>query len=388
MINRLILLPKKDSFFLFGPRQTGKTSLVLSQFGREKGLWKVDLLLNDLFFKYSKTPSLFRYEAEEKIAHGGVRRIFVDEVQRIPLILNEIQALMAGHPGVQFILTGSSARKLKRGGANLLGGRAFERHLHPFVYQEIKDSFKLDEILQFGSLPAAFGQPTGRQIDILTAYANIYLREEIQSEGIVRNLGGFSRFLDMAAAQCGELVNFSSIARDCHLSARSVLSYYEILEDTLIGFRLEPWARSPRKRMVEHPKFYFFDLGVTNAINKRLKGEPDSVLRGRLFEQFVILEAKRMIDYKQSEANIYFWRTNHGGEVDLLIEKHGKVKSAFEIKSSGVISGAHLSGLRSFHKDHPHAECGVISQADHVYRIDGIKVWPWQKFLEELEELL
>jgi len=298
--------------------------------------------------------------------------------------LNEVQALMNAYPRVQFILTGSSARKLKRGAANLLGGRAVERHLFPFVYQEIKNSFDLDEILQFGSLPAIYGKTPDQKADILNAYANIYLKEEIQAEGIVRNLGGFSRFLDMAAAQFGELVNFSSIARDCHLTVRSVQSYYEILEDTLIGFRLEPWAKSPRKRMVGHPKFYFFDMGVTNAINKRLKGEMDSVSKGRLFEQFIILETKRRLEYKRSEANVYFWRTNHGAEIDLVVAKHGRIEAAYEIKSSANISGAHLSGLRSFRQDNPKVPCSVICTASDAYSLEGVHVEPWQQYLEKL----
>jgi predicted AAA+ superfamily ATPase len=212
-----------------------------------------------------------------------------------------------------------------------------EYHLFPFVYEEIKGS-SLDEILLFGALPAILGKSRQEKIDILSTYGHVYLREEIQNEGIVRNLGGFSRFLDMAAGQFGELVSFSAIARECHLPVRTVQSYYQILEDTLLGFRLEPWRKSLRKRMVGHPKFYFFDLGVTNAVNKRLTGTLEPFTVGRMFEGFIVLETHRMIHYKKSETNLYFWRTNHGAEIDLLLEKHGKIQAAFEIKGTAKIS--------------------------------------------------
>ena len=286
----------------------------------------------------------------------------------------------------QFILTGSSARKLRRGGANLLAGRAVERHLFPFIYQEIRNEFKLDETLLFGSLPPVVAKNRSEKIDLLSAYAYTYLKEEIQSEGIARNLGGFSRFLDLAASQFGELVSFSAIARECQLPVRTIQSYYEILEDTLIGFRLDPWKKSLRKRLVTHPKFYFFDLGVTNAVNHRLTGHMDRGLKGRLFEQFIILETHRMLHYRQSEARPYFWRTNHGAEVDLVIEKHGELIAAFEIKSSPHISGADLSGLRSFREEHPKTPCFIICLAPHAYELEKIKILPWRHYLEKMEE--
>ena len=226
------------------------------------------------------------------------------------------------------------------------------------------------------------------KIDLLAAYVNTYLKEEIQSEGIVRNLGGFSRFLDLAASQCGELISFSAIARECHLPTRTVQSYYEILEDTLIGFRLSPWRRSFRKRLVGHPKFYFFDLGVTNAVNRRLTAELNPELRGRLFEQFIVLETHRMVCTRQSEAGLYFWRTNNGAEVDLVIEKHGKITGAFEIKGISNIATAHLSGLRSFREEHPQVPCAVISLVPDRYELDRIKILPWADYLEHLPEFI
>ncbi len=384
MVYRIAELPKRQSFFLFGPRQTGKSTLIESRYTRS--VWKVDLLLTDLFLRYSKEPARFREEAREKISKEKVETIFIDEIQRVPLLLNEVQALM-GESGCQFILTGSSARKLRRGGANLLAGRAVERYLFPFVHEEIPEQFKLEEALLFGTLPPLLGKDREEKIDFLTTYVHAYLREEIQAEGIVRNLGGFSRFLDLAASQCGELVSSSAIGRECHLSTRTVQSYYEILEDTLIGLKLEPWGKSFRKRLVGHPKFYLFDTGVTNAINRRLTSDPDANLRGRLYEQFIILETHRLLRYAQSEANLYFWRTNHGAEVDLIVEKHGKITAAFEIKSSTTVAGADLSGLRAFREEHPKVPCAVVSLAPHAYQIESVRVLPWATYLKELRDL-
>lgn len=384
MVHRALKLPSKQSFFLLGPRQTGKSTLIESRY--TKSIWKINLLLNDIFFRYSKDPALFGREAEEKILQEGIKVIFIDEIQRIPFLLNEVQSLMGKFADCQFILTGSSPRKLRRGGANLLGGRAVVRYLFPFIYEEIKP--RLEDILRFGTLPAIWDKSHQEKIDILSAYAHVYLREEIQSEGIARNLGAFSRFLDMSASQCGELLSFSSVARECQLPVRTVQSYYQILEDTLIGFRLEPWHKSVRKRLVGHPKFYFFDTGVTNAVNKRLTASMGRELLGRLFEQWIVLETHRMIHYLESEANIYFWRTNHGAEVDLIIEKHGKIRNAFEIKFSENISGAHLSGLRAFKEDYPQVPCFVICAAAHTYELDQIKILPWMKYLDRIREFI
>ena len=381
MISRICNLPSNRSFFLFGPRQTGKSTLVNALFTSE--VWKINLLMTDQFLKYSKHPDILRLEAVEKIERQGIRRIFIDEIQRVPELLNEVHFLIE-KTGCQFLMTGSSARKLRKGGINLLAGRAVQRRLFPFVYQEIADTFSLDEVLRFGSLPAVYDRSPEEKFDILNSYTGTYLREEIHAEGLVRNLGGFSRLLDLAASQCGELISFTSIGRDCHVATRTVQAYYEILEDTLISIRLQPWRKSLRKRMVSHAKFYLFDLGITNSLIRQLTAPLDPVRRGRLFEQFIILETYRLLHYCQSEAGIYFWRTNHGAEVDLVIEKYGKIVGAFEIKSKSHIAGAHLSGLRSFRSEYPDVPLHVIALVENAYRIEDILVVPWKTYLQEL----
>lgn len=385
MIKRWIKLPDKSSFFLFGPRQTGKSTLVEEILGSPH--WTVNLLLYDTFTQYSKYPELFRKEALHKIDKEGVRTIFIDEIQKVPTLLNEVQYLI-DQKTTQFILTGSSARKLRKGGANLLGGRAVERFLFPFIYFEIEKSFELDEILRFGSMPPIYGKSEQDKMDVLMAYANTYLREEIQAEGIVRNLGGFARFLDVAASQFGEMVSFSNIGRECRLPTRTVQSYYEILEDTLIGVRLDPWRKSMRKRLSGHPKFYLFDLGITNAVNRHLSASPDNVLRGRLFEQFIIVETYRVLKYMRSEARMYYWRTNTGAEIDLIIEKHGKLRAAFEIKARKEVRGNDFSGFRSFCQDNPDVPCFLVCQADRPYMHKTVEILPWADFLGRLPGIL
>ena len=385
MIPRLCKLPENQSFFLFGPRQTGKSTLVNAIF--EEHTWKIDLLQSDQHLKYSKYPDLFRREALEKIEQAGIKRVFIDEIQRIPALLNEIHHLIE-KTGCQFLLTGSSARQLKRGGINLLAGRAVQRHLFPFVYSEIAETFDLSEVLRYGSLPGVYGRPPETMMDILRTYAETYLNQEVKFEGLVRNLGNFSRFLDLSASQSGELVSFTAMGRECLVPTRTVQSYYEILEDTLIAYRLMPWRKSLRHRLVAHPKFYLFDLGVVNSLTRQLTAPPDPVRFGRLFEQFIILESYRYLDYLRSEAALYFWRTNHGGEVDLLVEKHGELVGAFEIKSATQIAGPHLSGLRSFHRENPQVPLHVIARVDHPYRIEEVLVLPWKDYLARIPEIL
>jgi len=384
MIPRICRLPGRGSCFLFGPRQTGKSTLVRSLLPARS--WTVDLLQHDTFLRYSKDPAQFRLEAEEQV-RAGHRTIFIDEIQKVPALLDEVHGLIE-RTGARFILTGSSARKIKRTGANLLAGRALMRRLHPLTLREVEDRFELDRTLRLGALPAVITGSDEEARELLAAYAQTYLREEIQAEAVVRNLGGFGRFLDVAAAQCGDILNYTAVGRDASLATRTVQEYYQILEDTLIGFRLDAWRRSPRARLVAHPRFYLFDTGVTNALNQRLTAGLDAATRGRLFEQWAVLECARMVDYLNVEVNLYYWRTNQGAEVDLLMERHGRLILALEIKAKKRVVSADLSGLRSFADAHPRVPCVVLALVPEEYRVGDARVLPYRRFFQRFEQWL
>lgn len=346
----------------------------------------MDLLQHDTFLRYSKEPGRFRLEVEARI-RAGTRVVFVDEIQRVPALLEEIHSLIEAHR-IRFLLTGSSARKLRRGAANLLAGRASTRRLHPLSVAEQGTLFDLERTLRYGTLPAVVTGTPGAARDLLASYADTYLREEVQAEALVRNLGGFARFLDVVAAENGGIVNASAVARDASLATRTVQEYYQILEDTLIGHRLEAWRRSPRARLVGHPRFYLFDTGVTNALAGRLGAPPDPVWRGRLFEQWIVLECLRVLDYRQAEARLYYWRTHSGAEVDLLIERHGRLRLALEIKAKRRVAGADLSGLRSFADAHPRVRRVVVAEVPEPYRLGDVDILPYRVFLDQLPRLV
>ncbi len=385
MFRRRLNIQNTASCLVLGPRQTGKTTL-LSGLLPESSSWSVDLLDPSTHLRYAKDPSRFRAEVEAA-ADGGVTDFLIDEVQRLPVLLDVVQGVLDRRP-VRFLLTGSSARKLRRGGANLLGGRALVRHLHPLTRAELGPAFDLDRVLRFGTLPPMIDRPDELARQTLRSYVESYLREEIQTEALVRNLGGFARLLDIAASQSGDILNASSIGRDASLATRTVAEYFQILEDTLIGFRLEAWRRSPRSRLVAHPKFYLFDTGVTNALAQRLTAPLVGSARGRLFEQWLVLESWREIDYSQAEVTPYYWRTRQGAEVDLVLAQGQDLRLAVEIKSKAVVSGADLSGLRSFREQNPGVPCRVVSTAPNAYLLDDILVQPFGDFLEELPQLL
>lgn len=376
MLSRSIALPASRSCLLLGPRQTGKSTLVRAQLPPDA--WTVDLLDRETELRFARDPAQFARELHAARARGA-STVFVDEVQKLPALLDTVHQQIESH-GTRFILTGSSARKLRRGGANLLAGRATILHLHPLTRAEAGDLFDLERTLRFGSLPAVVTADDETARDLLEGYAQTYLREEIQAESLVRNLGGFARFMDIVAAQCGEIVNMSAVARDASLATRTVQEYFQILEDTLIGFRLEAWRKSPRARLVAHPKLYLFDTGVTNTLNRRLTAHYDRAQVGRLFEQWIVLECRRLLDYAREEARLFFWRTSAGSEVDLLLEKHGRLRLALEIKS-GRVSREELTGLRTFADAHPGVPTVVVAREPSEYRIGEIQVLPYETFL-------
>ncbi|MCD4754755.1 MAG: AAA family ATPase [Deltaproteobacteria bacterium] len=380
MIHRIINIPfKRKSVFLFGPRQVGKSTLV-KHLLTDMDCLEIDLLKSDILLKYKKNPSLLRAEIEFLLRNKDNVFVFIDEIQKCPELLNDVHYLIEKFKGkLSFILTGSSARKLKRVSVNMLAGRAWRFFLFPFTHVELGQRFNIDDALLRGTLPPVIDESLEDGFRTLTAYAQTYLKEEILDEAIVRDIGAFSRFLDMAADQSGKIVNFSTIARETGVSGKTVKGYYQILEDTLIAIKLEPYLKSARKRLTIHPKYYLFDIGVVNAINGRtsISSVKGSTIYGMLFEHFVILETYRLIHYAEKSYRIFHWRSSHGAEVDMVVEANDGLW-AIEIKSSQIVKSGVLKGLRSFMEDHPDAKPLCVSICDTPYMAGDIPVIPWR----------
>lgn len=383
MFNREINPAKSKSYFLFGPRQTGKSTFVKSLI-TGKDLY-IDLLPQRNFLNYAKNPGRVR---EEILAH--LRRYdnplcIIDEIQKIPTLLDEVHELIESK-GIRFILTGSSARKLRRGGANLLAGRAYTYYLFPLTFTEIGDRFDLDKALAIGSLPVLWSSRKEDPYEFLRSYTETYLKEEVAAEGLVRNIGPFAQFLDIAAANDGETVNFNNIARECSVSVKTVQQYYQILEDTFLALRLPAWTKSERRRLVSHPRYYLFDTGVTNSLAHTLTDQLNPKIFGRRFEQFVICQLMAFIHYKRLDLQLYYWRTNHGAEVDVLLCTGNRMICALEIKSSQNIARERLTGLKSFMEDNPGVPAYVLGHRQNRRQLQNdITVINWDDFI--LEEL-
>lgn len=385
MIPRTINLSGyKNSLFLFGARQVGKTYLIKHTLSFDLF---IDLLKHAEFLRYSRDPSILTSEVEA--LKKKKCRVVIDEIQRCPGILDEVQLIMGNKPEIQFILTGSSARKLKRAGVNLLGGRAITVHLHPFTCEELGDKFILDAALHYGTLPPiVLADNTEDKIRLLKSYAETYLKEEIQQEALTRNIPAFSMFLELAAYENGNILNFQNMAREAGVHSKTIKEYFYILEDTLLGFLLYPYAKSQRTKIVSHPKFYFFDCGLVHA----LKGELSSNLvrgtapYGKAFEHWVILETKRLLDYYEIEAKMSFFKTSDGAEVDLILETSAGIW-AVEIKSSREPRLSDVRGLRSFIKDHQHTRAMCVCLTPRVFITERIEFLPWENFTRQLKSI-
>ena len=331
--------------------------------------------------KYKTDPDRLIAEVEYAVRKRRRIYLFIDEIQRCPELLNGVHHLIERFKeGVSFIMTGSSARKLKRSSVNMLAGRAWQYFLFPLTHLELGERFDLDTALLRGTLPPVVEEPVKDAFRTLKAYVQTYLKEEILDEALVRNIGAFSRFLDLAADQSGQIINFSTIARETGVSSKTVKGYYQILEDTLIALKLEPYLKSFRKRLIMHPRYYLFDVGVINTVNGRtsLNAARGSGVYGMLFEHFIILECRRLIHYTEKPYRMYFWRTAHGAEVDLVIKAPDTVW-AIEIKSSPVVKAASLSGLRSFREVFPDAVPLCVSTCDRPYFAGDVPVLPWRE---------
>lgn len=384
MYNRHFSLPSGQiSFFLFGPRQTGKSTL-LDNLLKENNTLKIDLLDNTTALRYKTKPELFKSELKTFIKENKKPNIFIDEVQKIPELLDMVHLIMHKHKQARFILSGSSARKLKRGGANMLGGRAIEYHLYPLTFLELNDQFQLQKVLTRGSLPAIYDLESSIVSDVLYSYITTYLKEEIIDEAIVRQIAPFNRFLELAADHNGQLINYANIASDVGISSKTIQAYFQILEDTLICYRVLPYIRGARKRLKKQSKYYFFDIGISNALCKNNLHEslPGSILYGRQFEHFIFLEILRLAHYYKIPVSIYHWRDSNDNEVDFVIETT-KGLMAIEVKSKEIVNKKDLKGLTRFGKDYPHAQMFCVSRSPQKYKIETINVVPWKTFFND-----
>jgi len=379
MFTRGLVLPApgRETFFLWGPRQTGKTTLLRDAY--PDAVW-VDLLKADEFRRYVERPELLREELRAG-RNGG--QVVIDEVQRVPALLDEVH-WMHEHMKVRFALCGSSARKVRRGAANLLGGRAMRYELHGVTAAELGSEFDLVRMLNRGYLPAIY---QGEQPDrMLAAYVGDYLREEVAAEGLVRNLPVFSSFLTAAALGDGELINVANIARECGVSKPTVAGYFGILEDTLLGRWLPGYTKRPKRRVVAAPKFYFSDVGVVNHLAKRGVLQSGAELFGKAFENWVFHELVTTSAYGNTPVDLAYWRLASGIEVDFII---GNMAVAIEAKATTRVTSDHLRGLRHLHEDHPRARRVLVCQEPRRRTTDdGIEILPVKAFVEMLPGLV
>lgn len=362
-------LPKKQTAFLWGPRKTGKTYWIKHHL---KDVPIIDLLKTDIFAEYSSRPALLR---ERYCEHKGL--VVVDEVQKIPALLDEVHWLIE-NSGASFLLTGSSARKLRRGHANLLGGRAWKRTMTPLSCKEV-DKIDIEKIMVSGLLPPHYLSPN--PIEDLRAYVADYLKEEIASEAIVRNIPAFSEFLKVAAITNSELLNYTNVGREAGISPKIVRSYFDILEDTYLGFRIPPWTKSKTRRMIETEKFYLFDVGVANFLAKRkpIIGTPEF---GKSFEHYILMELKAYQAYRNPEMEISFWRTSSGQEVDFIL---GNKDVALEIKGSKRVHDGDIYPMKILEKDTPAKKHIIVSLEEEPRKLAGwIDILPWRRFLDKL----
>lgn len=374
-VRRALELPASgtETFFLWGPRQCGKSTLLREHY--PEAVW-IDLLKADQFRRYATRPELLREELER----SGARFVVVDEVQKAPALLDEAHWLHE-NLGAHFALCGSSARKLKRGHGNLLGGRALRRELYGFSAHELGEDFDLDRMLNNGTLPRIYA--SARPRPLLNAYVADYLKEEVAAEGLVRNLPPFSEFLNAAALTDTQQVNFTNLGRELGVSRETVRGYFEILSDTLLASLLPPYRKRPKRRLSLADKFYFHDVGVANFLARRGRLEPGGELYGKAFENWVFHELRCYNACRERFAEFSFWRLSTGVEVDFIVND---LACAIECKSSASAQPHHLKGLRELAAEHPRAGRRILVCREPVSRTtsDGVEVLAVADFLDAL----
>ena len=377
MYPRLLKPPDTQSFFLFGPRGTGKTTWVRRTF---PGAVYIDLLESELFTRLTANPQ----RLENLIPHDHGDWVVIDEIQRIPDLLSEVHRLIETRKH-KFALTGSSARKLRRGGVNLLGGRARTLAMHPLTSFELGEDFTLEKSLRSGHLPAAYSHPEPDKF--LAGYVKTYLEEEVRQEGLTRNLGAFARFLEGASFSQGGVLNVSEVARECAVERKVVESYFGILEDLLIGYRLPVFLKRAKRPLVAHPKFYFFDAGVFRALRPKGPLDRPEEIDGAACETLLFQELLATNDALDLGYKLSYWRSAAQQEVDFVLYG-AKGLIAFEIKRTARASSIHLRGLRAFLKDYPMAKAYFLYGGRRRMREGQIDCVPMEAALRELPEIL
>lgn len=381
MIPRILQLPENESFFLFGPRATGKTTLLRNLAWFNRTLY-INLLLGREENRFARDPD--QLITIVKAMPNTTTHVVIDEIQKLPKLLDIVHELIET-TDKKFVLTGSSARKLKHGGANLLAGRAFVYHLYPFSYLEVNGEIHLNDWLRWGMLPKIFDYSTAEKKQLfLEAYTNTYLKEEVWSEHFVRDLDPFRYFLQVAAQCNGKIINFSNIARDVGVSDQTVQKYFSILEDTLLGFFLQAFQHSFRKRLSQAPKFYFFDTGVTRTLAGQvtLPLMEGTSLYGDIFEHFIILQCVQLADYHHLNYRFSYLQTKDEAEIDLVVERPGLPPLFIEIKSSDNVRQDQITGLKKLATDFGACEAVCFSNDPYPKQYDNITVLPWNQGIQ------
>jgi len=364
-----------QSFFLFGPRGTGKSTFLKHQYA--DALW-IDLLKPDIFRTYAARP-----ERIIELVHGNPDKhiVIVDEVQKVPEILSAIHSLIEEKVNKRFILTGSSARKLKRTGIDLLAGRVLLRTLHPFMISELTMESAFENILNYGLLPIVISSENPK--DVLETYISLYMREEVQLEGIVRNIGNFSRFLESISFSHGALLNISNVARDCHVERKVVEGYVKILEDILLAFQIQVFTKRAKRALVSHPKFYFFDTGVFRALRPKGPLDRPEEIEGAALEGLIVQHLKAWSAYRDNDYEIFFWCSRGGVEVDFVLYGENDI-FAIEVKNADRVRPEYLRSLIAFRQDYPQSNAIFLYRGKEKLLKKNILCIPCDDFLKEL----
>lgn len=371
------LVPPNQSFFLFGPRGTGKSTWIREHFGKK--ILYLDLLRLDVFRTLTSNPERLR---ELLDGNPGLQTVVLDEIQKAPALLDEVHALMEERKEIRFILTGSSARKLKRTGVDLLAGRALMRNLYPFMAAELGKRFDLNKAMQWGLVPLVLQAKDPQET--LSSYAALYLKEEVQAEGLVRNIGSFARFLEALSFSHGSILNLSHVARECQVGQKTAEGYLDVLEDLLLGHRLPVFQKKSKRSLASHPKFYYFDTGVFRSLRPMGPLDEPGMVEGAALEGLVFQHLRAWIGYGGNQQTLSYWRTRAGNEVDFIV--YGKAgMQAIEVKNSKRIRPEDFSGLKAIGDEYPIAKRYLLYRGTDRYMHEGILCMPCEKFLLGLQ---